>query len=60
VSEPSPREMTPMLLPCAVGTIAIVPDEEHPRGWFTVKQGNRVEMHPIDYRELLVELEKTR
>lgn len=59
MSEPSPREMTPMLLPSALGTITIVPDEERPRGYFTVK-GNRVEMHPVDYRELLAELEKTR
>jgi len=47
-----------MLLRMPLGTISIIPKEDHPLGWFTVKQGNRIEMHPLDYREVLDELDK--
>jgi len=47
-----------MLMHTSVGTITIIPDESIERGWFKLKQGNRVEMHPLDYREVLDELDK--
>jgi len=52
------REAIPMLMHTSVGTITIIPDESIERGWFKLKQGNRVEMHPLDYREVLDELDK--